>query len=588
MGIISFFSSFVSRPDKKPKRSRTLEMESLEDRLVPSTLTLAPITLSSSDGQTGGAAASGPIAQFNPSLGQLQSVTIAQQGSIATDIQIENISTTTAANIQVSINGTMSLSGGGVNQAVSLTPDPSVYNFAATTFDGKLDYSGTSGSTVTETMNSTNGPLVLSSSNALLPFEGTGTVSLSESSTASFSLTSDVANVANNITSTATDVVTVTYTYIPNNAGISGTVYLDANDDGTLGSGDTGISGVGLTLTGTTTQGVAVSQTTTTGTGGTYSFQNLAAGTYQVTQTPPTGYLMGKDKDMVGSLGGTAGSSQVSSIVVSQGQMGTSYNFGELLPSSLAGTIYLDSNDNGVLDSGEAGISGVSLTLSGTNDLGVAVSQTASTGSGGTYSFQNLRPGTYSITETPPTGYLSGMDKDMVGSLGGTAGSSQVTSIAVGQNQAGTAYNYGELLPSSLAGTVYLDSNDNGVLDNGETGISGVSLTLTGTNDLGVAVSQTASTGSGGTYSFQNLRPGTYSIAETPPTGYLAGLDKDMVGTLGGMPGRIRLRPFPSVKIRQARATTTANCCRAPCRASPTSTRTPTESWTRAIPASAA
>ena len=85
----------------------------------------------------------------------------------------------------------------------------------------------------------------------------------------------------------------------------------------------------------------------------------------------------------------------------------------------------------------------------------------------------------------------------------------------------------------ALAGFVYVDANNDGVKDAGETPIAGVTVTLTGTDDLG-AVSRTTTTDATGFYRFPNLRPGTYTITETQPAGYLDG--KDTIGTPGAAP----------------------------------------------------
>src|SRR5207248_2319101 len=138
-------------------------------------------------------------------------------------------------------------------------------------------------------------------------------------------------------------------------------------------------------------------------------------------------------------------------------------------------------NDNGVKEAGETGIASAIITLRGTGDLG-PVSLTTTTAADGSYQFTNLRPGTYTVTETQPANYLDG--KDAVGSLGGTLANDQVSAIALSVGAHGVHYDFGELLPASLAGYVYLDANDNGVKEAGETGIAGVTITLTGTSDL--------------------------------------------------------------------------------------------------------
>ena len=61
---------------------------------------------------------------------------------------------------------------------------------------------------------------------------------------------------------------------------------------------------------------------------------------------------------------------------------------------------------------------------------------------------------------------------------------------------------------------------------------------MSGTNGLGQTITATTTTASDGTYSFSTdsngnaLRPGTYTITETQPTGYLAGTAS--VGTVNG------------------------------------------------------
>jgi protocatechuate 3,4-dioxygenase beta subunit len=329
-----------------------------------------------------------------------------------------------------------------------------------------------------------------------------------------------------------TGVVGVNYNFgelLP--ANLSGFVYLDANNNGVKDSGEKGISGVTVTLSGTNDQGTAVSATQTSAADGSYSFSNLRPGTYTLTEIAPAGYLDGKDS--VGSAGGTLGTDKLSAITLASGTAGTNYDFAEVLPPNISGFVYLDLNDNGVMDSGEKGLAGVTITLTGTNDLGAGISQTQLTASDGSYQFLNLRPGTYKVTETPPAGYLDG--KDTAGSAGGTAGPEEISGIALGVNITAVNYNFAELTPGALSGFVYLDQDNNGVKETSESGIARVTVSLTGTDDRSAAVSVTQKTGSDGSYSFTNLRPGSYQITETQPSAYLAG--KETVGSAGGQAG---------------------------------------------------
>ncbi len=88
---------------------------------------------------------------------------------------------------------------------------------------------------------------------------------------------------------------------------------------------------------------------------------------------------------------------------------------------------------------------------------------------------------------------------------------------------------------SSVAGVVYTDLNNDGIKGGGETGIAGVTITLSGTDIYGNPVSRTQITAADGTYSFANLPPSSpagYTLTETQPAGFVDG--KDTVGDIAG------------------------------------------------------
>src|SRR5205085_2013288 len=152
--------------------------------------------------------------------------------------------------------------------------------------------------------------------------------------------------------------------------------------------------------------------------------------------------------------------------------------------------VYVDANNDGLKQGTEAGISAVTVALTGTDDLGHAVSQTATTASDGSYSFRNLRPGTYSLQETQPAGYLDG--KDTIGTPGGITANDLFFAIVLTSGTSGADNNFGELLPASVAGFVYVDTNDDGIKQGSEAGIANVTVALSGTDDLGQSVNQIA------------------------------------------------------------------------------------------------
>ncbi len=330
------------------------------------------------------------------------------------------------------------------------------------------------------------------------------------------------------------------YSLIISQSSLAGTVYRDLNNNGAINGGETGITGVTVTLTGTNDIGGAVNVSVVTDASGNYSFANIrpsnGAG-YTITETQPAGFLDGLNT--LGTAGGVAGNpppgDAITGVVIGTNVAATGYLFGELPPSSLSGTVYRDLNNNGAINGGETGIVGVTVTLTGTNDLGAAINTSVLTDASGNYSFANLRPGTYTLTETQPAGFFDGRETvgtQASGTVVNTADSQTISNITLASNTTGSGNLFGELPPSSLAGSVYSDYGGDGVFDAFEIGIPGATVTLTGTDDRGNAVSTIATTPANGAYSFTNLRPGTYTLTETQPAGYADGIDTQ--GTPGG------------------------------------------------------
>jgi hypothetical protein len=109
-------------------------------------------------------------------------------------------------------------------------------------------------------------------------------------------------------------------------------------------------------------------------------------------------------------------------------------------PSSLSGFVFNELTG--------AGFAGVVVTLTGTNDLGQAVSLTTATGSDGSYHFGGLRPGTYAIAETPPANYFDDVAANTVGTLGGTSSTNLFSGIVLPAGANGLNYDF-ELLMGS-------------------------------------------------------------------------------------------------------------------------------------------
>jgi hypothetical protein len=105
-------------------------------------------------------------------------------------------------------------------------------------------------------------------------------------------------------------------------AALSGAVYLDGNNNGAFDAGERPIAGVTVTAS-----GCSMTQTVVTNPYGVYTFDNLPAGAYTITETQPRDYTNGKDT--LGNRHGSMTNDKFTGIILAAGDSGTGYNFGE-------------------------------------------------------------------------------------------------------------------------------------------------------------------------------------------------------------------------------------------------------------------
>jgi protocatechuate 3,4-dioxygenase beta subunit/Leucine-rich repeat (LRR) protein len=361
---------------------------------------------------------------------------------------------------------------------------------------------------------------------------------------------SDNANVIGNINIELGDTAATDYDFKEvRPASIEGNVYHDENDNGVQDLGEEGIANVLIQVTRVGAKGdIAVDPFADstpifvrTDANGHYSVDGLPPGIYEVVEInsypgevdPLADFIDGQDAvgEVAGQTNGNQSNDRFSNIELCADDHGVEYNFGELKSASIGGYVSVDVPGQSKLDPSDPNfqpIEGVTIQLLDESGAVIATTQTDATGN---YNFDELVPGTYSVVEVQPDGYLDG--GDVVGDVGnqtvGTKTNDRFDGIVVGSGQAGTQYNFCEHEPASIKGTVYHDRNDNGRQDAGEEGIAGVVIELM---DADGNLISTTTTDANGDYCFEDLLAGDYMIAEQQPSDYIDG--QESIGSLGG------------------------------------------------------
>ena len=182
--------------------------------------------------------------------------------------------------------------------------------------------------------------------------------------------------------------------------------------------------------------------------------------------------------------------------------------------SSVSGTVFLDNNDDGVLDGADVGMAGVTVKLL---QGGVATGATAVTNAVGNYSFTGLNLGNYCVQVVAPTGdgfsVVGTNSSAALDSIVSTTGVTPAVAVQPGANSPNQ--NAGLYVPVSLSGLVFTDVNADGTQEAGDAGVAGVTATLLS----GTTVVAKAQTNASGAYSFTGLKPGSYMVEVAAPTG---------------------------------------------------------------------
>ncbi len=383
---------------------------------------------------------------------------------------------------------------------------------------------------------------------------------------------------------------------------IGSVVWNDTNNNGIQDSGELGIENAFVELL---DSGNNVVTSANTDPNGLYFFDGLPFGDYRVRVTPPavSGFTpsavqnnadnddtandsniatsagnvhtsglftleAGNEPDAAAETGGLANSDNADNAAETRGNMTVDFGFFKVVADavSIGSVVWNDTNNDGIQDSNENGLSGAVVTLinaSGPNTGNPVIGYAPiTTGANGLYYFGNLPAGDYQVKVELPVIYEPSAvqttadnddaDNDSNIATSDTSGAvththtsgvftlsnngepldANETGVLGGEQQdvsdddnGNMTVDFGFFQPLdnnavSIGSLVWFDDNDNGKQDDGEQPLAGATVKLLDDNGDRVAGITEQLTGADGLYFFDNLPAGNYRIEVTPPAGY--------------------------------------------------------------------
>ncbi|HEX2869458.1 MAG TPA: SdrD B-like domain-containing protein [Ignavibacteriales bacterium] len=333
------------------------------------------------------------------------------------------------------------------------------------------------------------------------------------------------------------------------NASLGDLIWNDSNRNGIQDGGETGIEGVEVKLHACTSdhsnpndtcQCGNVIATTRTDKAGKYIFSNIMPGYYCVEIVVPCHYTVTKsdqtddwkDSDVIPSMKHTG------CIKLNPGETNNTVDAGlyPTPPATIGDLVWIDANKNGIQDNGEKGLCNVQVELymCGVNKPVAA----AKTEMDGKYTFKNLIPNTtYAVKFYLPKGYtFSPLDE----------GNNDNYDSDVCAKECSGMTRYYDILPDEVNMTidcgmylatttacnyVWKDNNNNGLKDEGEQGIQGVTVELYQCSNS--TLIQSVKTDAAGLFTFTGILLDSYYLKVVIPDGYTISTSSQQGGQEG-------------------------------------------------------
>lgn len=299
---------------------------------------------------------------------------------------------------------------------------------------------------------------------------------------------------------------------------VAGAVYNDRDGSGTQDEGEAPLAGVTLTLT--PTRGDLTEVSCVTGEDGAFTLTGLRPDTYRLTVSFPHGYAASRMNGVTLPLRAGA-KEQTVDLPVAMGQRWMNQLLGGTIPAALTGQVWLDENNNGLRDDGEATPAGEAVTV--IDQATGETFATLTTDASGVFATDGLVPGRYTVAYRLSESVIAPQPGDTTFAA---SDGQMIADITAVENETVGGLTLGIVKLTSISGRVWHD-NGGTIVD-----LPGAQVKLA--DVYGNVLAETVSDASG-LYRFDGLLPGDYKVLTLLPEGQVVVEPGDERLTSGGM-----------------------------------------------------
>ena len=284
---------------------------------------------------------------------------------------------------------------------------------------------------------------------------------------------------------------------------VKGSFFADRNDNGLRDPDEPGLTGSTVRLM----SGEGEAFSAEIGTDGSFLFDAVMPGRYFVRYELPAGAVFAREFSGGNTFSGEEGFAESDWFDFATADLREMPLCGGLTLGSVTGTVFRDHDGSGTAEDGDDPLAGAEVRLTPSRSDLEAVS--AVSGPDGSFGLTGLHPDTYTLELNLPENLVTSRMTETNLPLRAGENSQRVTlTVAMGENR--TDQQLGAAEPASLRGRVWLDENNNGLMDEGEQTPQGLTLTIL--DDDAGAVFDSVQTDGDGWFERTGMIPGIFTV----------------------------------------------------------------------------